>query len=302
MTPKRLLFTALLAVPALVLAAAGVAAGVAVWDLELAALTYEPEPLPSQVETPPGDVAGSEEAPVARWHVDGNELTPIGTPGVRAAREAQVIWDRFVALTPVDQRTMLAEFEVFDGTTDMAAAVTQTEADPGRWILSVHLDEARASDLDEVLIHEFGHLLTLNADQVPPDAEAPETYTGYRRRTRQCAPLYYTGEGCARNGSYIDEFVERFWPPELLAELEEVDATEDEDEWEEAQADFAARHEDRFVTPYAATHPGEDIAESWTSFVLERKPRGDSIADEKIRFFWEYPELVALREQIRAEL
>jgi hypothetical protein len=42
----------------------------------------------------------------------------------------------------------------------------------------------------------------------------------------------------------------------------------------------------------------EDIAESWAFFVLSPKPELKSIADEKILFFYEYPELVELRTQI----
>ena len=56
------------------------------------------------------------------------------------------------------------------------------------------------------------------------------------------------------------------------------------------------------MTDYAATNPGEDIAESWTHFVINDKPSGDSIADQKVRFFYDYPELVELRDKIRARL
>ena len=52
------------------------------------------------------------------------------------------------------------------------------------------------------------------------------------------------------------------------------------------------------MTDYAATNPGEDIAESFTSFVMEPKPDGDTIAEEKVLFFYEYPELVQLRAEI----
>ncbi len=48
--------------------------------------------------------------------------------------------------------------------------------------------------------------------------------------------------------------------------------------------------------------PGEDITESWTHFVLKRKPTGQAIADQKALFFCAYPELVELRAEILAQL
>ncbi len=49
---------------------------------------------------------------------------------------------------------------------------------------------------------------------------------------------------------------------------------------------------------YAATNPVEDIAESWTEFVMRPKPIGTTIADQKEQFFYEYPELVKIRREI----
>ena len=62
--------------------------------------------------------------------------------------------------------------------------------------------------------------------------------------------------------------------------------------------DFYKIYQDQFLTDYAATSPLEDIAESWAFFVLSPKPELNSIANEKILFFYEYPELVALRQEI----
>jgi hypothetical protein len=61
---------------------------------------------------------------------------------------------------------------------------------------------------------------------------------------------------------------------------------------------FYDKHKDRFLNDYAATDPIEDIAESWAAFVLQPTPQGDSIPEQKIRFFNQFPELVELRYQI----
>ena len=50
------------------------------------------------------------------------------------------------------------------------------------------------------------------------------------------------------------------------------------------------------------TAPKEDVAETWTYFVMTPQPGGDTLADQKIRFFYNYPELVDLRAQIRSQI
>jgi hypothetical protein len=52
------------------------------------------------------------------------------------------------------------------------------------------------------------------------------------------------------------------------------------------------------VTPYAVTSPEEDIAESWAHFIFDKKPTDNSIGEQKLLFFYGYPELVSLRNQI----
>jgi hypothetical protein len=56
------------------------------------------------------------------------------------------------------------------------------------------------------------------------------------------------------------------------------------------------------VTEYATASPSEDIAESWAFFILSPMPDLSSIANEKLLFFYEYPNLVTLREQILTRL
>ena len=86
------------------------------------------------------------------------------------------------------------------------------------------------------------------------------------------------------------------------------------------------------MTWYSASHPSEDFAESFTAFVLwddeaianhkkickkegwnwfdqgisekwcAKVYRDNSIWEEKIRFFYDFPELVAMRDFIRSNL
>jgi hypothetical protein len=81
-----------------------------------------------------------------------------------------------------------------------------------------------------------------------------------------------------------------------------VDSINDDLLYYERLNKFYEKYQDQFVSDYAAANPGEDIAESWTYFILAPKPHGSTIAEQKILFFYEYPELVDLRQQILTNL
>ena len=97
--------------------------------------------------------------------------------------------------------------------------------------------------------------------------------------------------------SYLYQFYVLFWE-DIHAEWQDINLIEDEDAYYDALDDFYYAYEDRFLTDYAATNPEEDIAESFSFFVLSPRPAGDSIADQKILFFYGFPELVRLRDEI----
>lgn len=211
------------------------------------------------------------------------------------------VWNYFRALIPADQRTMLAEYVIStDGTDGLLAAVGQTESDPEKWLLQVDIaDTDENYELTYTLIHEFGHLLTLGPGQVPPSLAMfndPYNEDIYYEEASAC-PNYFPGEGCANADSYIDDFYYRFWT-EIFDEWNEINFEEDDDAYYEKLDEFYLKYEDQFATSYAVTNPEEDIAESFSFFILSPKPSGADIWEEKLLFFYEYPELVALRETI----
>jgi len=65
---------------------------------------------------------------------------------------------------------------------------------------------------------------------------------------------------------------------------------------------FYENNAEAFVTDYAATSIAEDIAESFSYFVMKDKPTGSAVKDKKVQFFYEFPVLVQLRTKIRASL
>lgn len=213
------------------------------------------------------------------------------------------IWDTFTTLIPPEDRTFVSEFSILtDGRNNILAGVSPTFRDPSQWTLKVDvLDAENSYSLIYSLLHEYGHLLTLNASQVPPDDQVfyhPHDQAIKDQAVASC-PEYFTGEGCSTSSSYINKFYGQFWSS-FYAEWQK--ASNNQDVQRDLLDEFYRKHEEQFLTSYAATSPQEDIAESWTYFILSPKPEPDTVANQKILFFYQYPELVTLRQEILKRL
>jgi hypothetical protein len=218
-------------------------------------------------------------------------------------------WKIFTDLIPPENRQMVAQFNTFtDGYSNTLAAVDQTKDDPSQWILEIDVADLQDKDsLIFTMIHEYAHILTLNASQVTPDQEIvndPSNLSLQESKAAACQN-YFTGTGCSYEGSYVDDFYNRFWV-DINDEWAKVDALQYDAEeltpYYDALYNFYETHQDQFVDDYATTHPTEDIAESFTYFVFSPRPTGNSIKEQKIAFFYEYPELVELRTNILGNL
>ena len=215
------------------------------------------------------------------------------------------IWDYFASLIPEQKREMITNYSILtDGKDNVLAAVAQTRADPRKWVLEVDIADAKDhANLTFTMIHEFGHLLTLNSDQVPPDVNVfhnPGNEEVFRQEAAMCSN-YFTSEGCSQPNSYINQFYRQFWG-DIYPEWSQIDHIDDVVLYYEKMNEFYKQHADRFVSEYASTNPVEDIAETWVHFVLAPKPTRDTVADQKVLFFYEHPELVQLRTEILSRL
>jgi hypothetical protein len=215
----------------------------------------------------------------------------------------QEIWSFFSAIIPADSRNFVSKYVVFtDGKDGTLAAVEQIFDDPYMWMIEIDIaDTEDIKELTFTLIHEFGHLLTLNSEQVEVDEYIfynMEDDDAYFEAESNCG-TYFTGEGCAKGSSYFYLFFDEFWT-EIYDEWLDIEMIEDDDAYYDASDEFYFSHEDYFVTDYAASNPGEDIAESWAFFVTQPKPTGNTIAEKKVLFFYQFPELVELRGEIIA--
>lgn len=227
-----------------------------------------------------------EPPPVGSFRVRGDDLL-IDGQAADVVDRAAAIWDRFVTLIPPEHRQMLVGFELmameYEG-----AHVYPTDADPSKWVLGVA--EGLGSDLDMTLIHEWAHLVTLQAGEVPPNPNAVGCRT------------FFTGEGCALPHSTINQFVEAFWSQDSIDESDRIYAIQDVVDYYDALDAFLAERPGEFVTEYAATNPAEDLAETFAVFILHDRPTGNEIKDLKVLFLWDDPNLVTLRDQVRAKL
>jgi hypothetical protein len=214
-------------------------------------------------------------------------------------------WKIFTDLIPPQNRQMVAQYEVFtDGYANTLAAVDQIKDNPSQWVLEIDIADLKDKDsLMFTMIHEYAHILTLNATQVTPDQEIVDDPTNLDLQASKAAacPNYFDGTGCSHADSYLNAFYNRFWV-KINDEWKKIDAlqygADDLTPYYDGLYNFYKAHQDQFVDDYATTHPDEDIAESFAYFVFNPKPTGNSIRDQKVAFFYEYPELVNLRASI----
>ncbi len=216
------------------------------------------------------------------------KLSDAAMRSLQRDRETQAkMWDFFTSLVPLEERRDISQFVVFtDGPDNLLAWVMPDENDENLTVLGVDIQDIDApGELTSTLIHEFGHMLTLSTSQ-----------GRYLSENGRCH--YYRSEDwCSLKNAYITAFVDQFWPADFMAEWEDTQV-DDPAETEDLVYQFYETYADEFVSDYAATNADEDIAESWMEFVLKPKPRGSSVADQKVKFFYDYPELVSLRQQL----
>ncbi len=196
------------------------------------------------------------------------------------------IWRYFSHLIPAENRAMLVNYLVSmrGNNYNYIAYVTPVDELAKTWEMNVNImDASDPINLTMTLVHEYGHLITINDSQV----NAEEL---------NCKGLL-TSHGCTRPASYMDDFYRAYWL-KIYPEWKKIDEEFDPDTHEALLSAFYKKYEAHFVSEYAASSPVEDMAESWTAFVLASGSSYRPVAREKVTFFQNYPELVSLRQKI----
>lgn len=157
----------------------------------------------------------------------------------------------------------------------------------GKFRLAIDLSDVAdakgnlTKDGKETIVHETGHILTLSNEQVNE--------------------ISWDGDGSEKAkekfkaNSYIKKFYDEFWSKNIDEYNVSKEKTGD-------TIEFYDNRKNEFVSDYAATNVEEDIAESFRIFVCEDKPKGKTIADKKVLFFYDYPEFIKLRDEYRVHL
>lgn len=204
------------------------------------------------------------------------------------------IWTLFAQMIPAAARADLVQVQFADNTdSNTAAYVEQMSEDYTQRKIVFNIDsyymdgQIDIAESTHTNIHEYAHILTLNTTQA--QLLDPDLDESARNRYQDRCTTYFLQEWCLLPNSYFKAFVDQFWDEHELT-----------DAWDYEEADDYSAAE--YVSDYAATNPGEDIAESFTEFVLKQKQTGSTEAQQKINFFYEYPELVKLRSFIRSRI
>lgn len=201
------------------------------------------------------------------------------------------VWGLVKKIVPESHLARIGEFMIFSGEGNGTAGyVFPIANDLSKWQMGIAMDFAyeggfnAGGELAYTIIHEFGHILTLDIDQV--DASISQN---------DCNN-YFVGEGCAKTGSYINKLHSHYWA-DIWGEFQAAGDSG------EKMEQFYQKHEDRYVTAYASTNPAEDIAEVFATFVTRKGGvNGNSMAEQKIQLMYDHPELISLRDFVRGNM
>lgn len=204
-----------------------------------------------------------------------------GGQAVISDPEDAAVWNYLCSILPLEARQKLAEFNLFtDGTSNVLAYTSPIReegvTDNTRFSISIDYfdvydengEKRDWSKLTYTILHEYGHVLLED-----------ETQIDLSRGTGTHDPATFV------EGSFRKNFYDAFWSG--LGDT--------------GVGDYEA-NPTRYVSRYGANYFHEDIADTFAVFLLGDVPQGDTVAEEKLRFFWADPDMTALRSAIRQDL
>lgn len=205
-------------------------------------------------------------------------------------KKHQELWEQILKVVPDSYLSKINQFMIFAGSyntnsqyNNVLGYVIQTNEYLSKWQFGVAIDYAyqtpfdnHSSGLNSTIVHEFGHILTLNETQLDPTKDAGNCST------------YHPGEGCTKANSYLYDLYKKYWTDIPTGNTAEKNYKE---------------YQGRFVSQYAATNPPEDIAETFRHFVLSGTPATNTPTyNEKILDLNAHSELQEIRTYIRTHI
>jgi len=227
----------------------------------------------------------------AKYKYDGKQLTFEGDQSKERKEDLEkysFLAERAVKVLSPDMKTYVANIIVnSDGVANILAYVSQENDQLTKWRIVLDIKDAfdeegkYIQEYDETIVHEFAHLLTLNASQMQDESNG----------------TYENEEGILAKESFLNKFYNEFWT-DIYEDFKTIVDPNDEN----TAYDFYDKYKDQFVSDYAATNPEEDIAETFRIFVFNEKPEGTDIKDQKVQWMFEQEGLIKLRDYIRKNL
>ena len=225
---------------------------------------------------------GEEFGPIeVAYAVDNGRLSTTPCFG-DASPVVEAAWNELAQITPpqlISGVTILAGFD--DARSDTLAFAGPVEDDSDDHLIAVGVAAAvdDPQELRLTMAHELAHVFTQTTDQIDVAFFADECET------------FFNGFGCFQPDAYMTDWVDRFWSATALESLPSDYSADIAGG--EARCDLDAG----FPGSYAASHPEEDFAESFSAYVFDVDLA--AAFDERRAFFDERPEFVAMRQAIR---
>jgi len=224
-------------------------------------------------------------------------------------------WNIFTQVVPPQYMSDVVWFTIFTDGLKWLEMDVFLEQDSQKWSLLFDIQDWYClGDLDEdrvkfTMIHEFGHMLSLGPSEIDVDFELrdlgweeDDTFNDVILEKEQaCETGIITTFGCTKEDSHIYAFAQKFQVPKYSDSIN-FHYPIYSNEWAENLGDYYTDHEDEYVTDYATGSTQEDFAETFTFFILSEKPQGNSVLEQKVLFFYDYTELVEIRDYIRNNL
>ncbi len=236
----------------------------------------------------PRDVEDEGLVTAMHFVVQGQIQSPcyVDTPEEGSDPRLDEAWALLTSITPielVDDISLLAGYERCDAC-ETLAFVTQLDEAATFFIVAVDV-LAAVEDPDELrltMMHELTHVF---AQRPVEQLIVVDNPTG--------CDTFFNGVGCFTEDSYLWAWIQEFWPPEIRDTLPSDGSVGSDDE-----ADERCSTDRGYTGSYAAVHPEEDFAETFSAYVFDVDV--DPALEAKMAFFDRYPEFVEIREAARA--
>ena len=158
--------------------------------------------------------------------------------------------------------------------------------------------------IKKVLIHEFMHVLSLQNNQFQEFNQLDFQPTGksdYDLAQAKCEPNFFNTDGCLNENSYVSKFYKKFWAGDLKTEYNQIQYIDSKEEFNQKLVDWGQKYKDNFVSKNAYVNPEEDLAESFSIWVLNYDMEKQTpIQKDKIHFFDDYLELRLIKAKYKS--